>query len=98
MASLSCDQQAVTSLILKSSLLPWIATQMSVMRIDEHIPWIKILENILIVADVEKLEKATNGVWRWVMMKSLNVLAHETGIENSCLCLLLLLISLYDRH
>ncbi|KAF9263035.1 hypothetical protein L218DRAFT_1077444 [Marasmius fiardii PR-910] len=76
LANLTCIPQAMTSLLLKSNLLSWIEIQLQLLDINstskvdqeqrkhEIIAWIKILENVLISANREKVEDVTRGEWR----------------------------------
>ncbi|KAJ6559224.1 ribosome 60S biogenesis N-terminal-domain-containing protein [Mycena vulgaris] len=73
LANLTCNTQATTSLILKSSLLHWIEMQLLVSTA-EAIAWIKILENILLVADTQKMESSTRGEWRFVICRCLSLI------------------------
>ncbi|KAG6905791.1 hypothetical protein DXG01_000716 [Tephrocybe rancida] len=63
LANLTCNPQAAVSLILKSGLLSWIEIQLMTSRDNVIVEWIKILHNIMIVADAAKLEVSTNGEW-----------------------------------
>lgn len=74
LANLTCNTQATTSLVLKSSLLTWIELQLLNSKEDEGVEWIKILENILTVVDPTKLESSTNGEWRSVICRCLSLL------------------------
>ncbi|ESK84671.1 nucleolus protein [Moniliophthora roreri MCA 2997] len=71
LANLTCIPHATTSLLLKSSLLSWIEIQVlgdnsiqKTLNRSEHVAWIKILENIIVVADEQKMEAVTQGEWR----------------------------------
>ncbi|EEB92374.1 hypothetical protein MPER_09126 [Moniliophthora perniciosa FA553] len=71
LANLTCIPHATMSLLLKSSLLSWIEIQVlgdnSIKRTlnqSEHVAWIKILENIIVVAEKQKMEAVTQGEWR----------------------------------
>jgi nucleolar pre-ribosomal-associated protein 1 len=75
LANLTSNSQATMSLVLKSGLLTWIEMELMDAANEERIAWVKILENILIVANHGKLESSTNGEWR--------------SIYSRCLCLLL---------
>ncbi|KAF7346277.1 hypothetical protein MSAN_01854900 [Mycena sanguinolenta] len=84
LANLTCNAQATTSLILKSSLLHWIEMQL-IVSTAEAVAWIKILENILIVVDAQKMESSTGGEWRFVICRSLSLVlqAKPEGILAS---------------
>ncbi|KAK7440039.1 hypothetical protein VKT23_017290 [Stygiomarasmius scandens] len=67
LANLTCIPQATNSLVLKSNLLTWIEMQLLDPKDEECVAWLKILENIIMVVDKEKAEKATDGEWRaWI--------------------------------
>lgn len=74
LANLTCNTQATTSLILKSSLLIWIEMQLKFTGRDEGIAWVKVLENIITVVDPLKLEASTNGEWRDALCRCLTLL------------------------
>ncbi|KAJ6508841.1 ribosome 60S biogenesis N-terminal-domain-containing protein [Mycena sanguinolenta] len=78
LANLTCNAQATTSLILKSSLLHWIEMQLTASTA-EAVAWIKILENILIVVDAQKMESSTAGEWRFVICRCLYLILHGTS-------------------
>ncbi|KIK72179.1 hypothetical protein PAXRUDRAFT_29327, partial [Paxillus rubicundulus Ve08.2h10] len=59
LANLTCNSQACTSLVLKSSPLSWIEMQPGDMIDTESIAWLKISENVVFLADSSKLERAT---------------------------------------
>ncbi|KAJ7459833.1 ribosome 60S biogenesis N-terminal-domain-containing protein [Mycena latifolia] len=73
LANLTCNAQATTSLVLKSSLLQWVEMQLLISTA-EAIAWIKILENILLVVDAQKMEISTGGEWRFVICRCLSLL------------------------
>ncbi|KAJ7675860.1 ribosome 60S biogenesis N-terminal-domain-containing protein [Mycena polygramma] len=73
LANLTRNAQATTSLILKSSLLHWIEMQLLVSTA-EAIAWVKILENILLIADARKMESSTAGEWRFVICRCLSLI------------------------
>ncbi|KAF9068316.1 ribosome 60S biogenesis N-terminal-domain-containing protein [Rhodocollybia butyracea] len=82
LANLTCIPQAAMSLLLKSSLLIWIEMQLIVTLVEDEGPaWLKVLENILIVADSVKLEVSTGGEWRACIARCLLLLI------NACKCL-----------
>ncbi|KAF5379860.1 hypothetical protein D9757_007247 [Collybiopsis confluens] len=74
LANLTCVTQAIMSLLLKSSLLTWIEMQLLAPQEEEGLAWLKILENLLTVADTVKLESATSGEWRASMVRCLILL------------------------
>ncbi|KAJ7780624.1 ribosome 60S biogenesis N-terminal-domain-containing protein [Mycena maculata] len=76
LANLTCNQQATTSLILKSSLLHWIEMQLLISTA-EAVAWIKILENILLIVEAEKMESSTGGEWRFVICRCLSLILRD---------------------
>jgi len=77
LANLTCNTQATTSLILKSSLLTWIEMQLRSATSNEAIAWVKVLENIIIVVDPMKLEGFTRGGWRSALWRCLFLLVPD---------------------
>lgn len=78
LANLTCNAQATTSLLLKSSLLHWL--EMQLLRSTtkaESVEWIKILENIIVIVDANKVEASTNGEWRMIICRCLGYLLDE---------------------
>ncbi|KAJ6512246.1 ribosome 60S biogenesis N-terminal-domain-containing protein [Mycena vitilis] len=73
LANLTRNAQATTSLMLKSSLLHWIEMQLLVSTA-EAIAWVKILGNILLIADARKMETSTAGEWRFVICRCLSLI------------------------
>ncbi|KAL4075510.1 ribosome 60S biogenesis N-terminal-domain-containing protein [Scleroderma citrinum] len=71
LANLTCNPQACTSLILKSALLSWIEMQLTNGSNGATIAWLKILENIAVVADVSKLQRAMGDEWFATICRSL---------------------------
>ncbi|KAJ7109702.1 ribosome 60S biogenesis N-terminal-domain-containing protein [Mycena crocata] len=80
LANLTCNAQATTSLVLKSSLLHWIEMQLLIST-TEAIAWIKILENILLIVDSERMESSTGGEWRFVICRCFSLILQ--GISKS---------------
>lgn len=77
--------QAATSLTLKSALLPWIEMQILQSSTKaEGVEWIKILENIIIIVDANKIEASTNGEWRVIICRCLGYLIDD---KSCCKCL-----------
>ena len=74
--------QATNSLILKSALLSWIEIQL-LHSTAGSIAWIRILENILIVVDSNKIEASTNGEWRSAICRCLEYLLNEKSCRMS---------------
>lgn len=50
----------------------------------EAVAWVKILENILIVVDAQKMESSTGGEWRFVICRCLSLILQ--GMHRSCEC------------
>ncbi|KAJ7505347.1 ribosome 60S biogenesis N-terminal-domain-containing protein [Mycena galericulata] len=73
LANLTCNRQATTFLILKSSLLHWIEMQLLISTA-EAVAWIKILENILLIVEAPKMESSTGGEWRFVICRCLSLI------------------------
>ncbi|CAA7269153.1 unnamed protein product [Cyclocybe aegerita] len=89
LANVTCNAQATTSLLLKSALLPWIEMQLlnsasssNTNANAEGLAWIKILENILVIVDSDKIEAATNGEWRIVICRCLLILLDEKQLSS----------------
>ncbi|KAI5117575.1 hypothetical protein M0805_005637 [Coniferiporia weirii] len=80
LANLTCHTQATTSLVLKSSLLQWIEMQLLTVKNDENVAWARIIENVLVVVDTEKIEQATNGEWQAVLLRCLTSLLRDADI------------------
>lgn len=55
------------------------ALQSRSIRSDESLLWLNIVENILMVADVSRLESATGGQWRATIARCLKLLIQEPG-------------------
>lgn len=69
-----------TSLTLKSALLPWIEMVLqSQSFLSEALLWLKIVENVLMVADAPRFESATGGQWRPTIARCLQLLLQESG-------------------
>ncbi|KAF9460940.1 ribosome 60S biogenesis N-terminal-domain-containing protein [Collybia nuda] len=83
LANLTCNAQATTSLILKSGLLTWIEMQLIISRERETVEWIKILDNIMTIGNSEKFESATNGDWRDVIGRCLDMLLNPDRTANA---------------
>ena len=79
LANVTCDARATASLVLRHALLSWIEMQVQRMRGDEAIAWVRILENVLVVVRAEKVEGATDGVWRAVASRCLRTIVHHPG-------------------
>ncbi|KLO07343.1 hypothetical protein SCHPADRAFT_652933 [Schizopora paradoxa] len=72
LATLTCHKQSATSLVLKVSLIQWMEIQLLSFSSDEAVAWAKIIENISVVVDQEKLDQATRRTWRTGLLRCLN--------------------------
>ena len=79
LANLTCNPQACTSLVLKSSLLSWIEMQVGDNPGKESMAWLRILENVLVVADASKLRHATGDQWCMTLCRCLSSLLGSKG-------------------
>lgn len=79
LANLTCNPQACTSLVLKSSLLSWIEMQVVDSPGKESMAWLRILENVLVVADTSKLTRATGDQWCSTVCRCLSSLLRNKG-------------------
>ena len=79
LANLTCNPQACTSLVLKSSLLSWIEMQMRDNLGKESMAWLRILENVLVVTDTSKLSRATGDQWCSTICRCLCSLLRSKG-------------------
>ncbi|KAL5508633.1 hypothetical protein ACEPAH_6252 [Sanghuangporus vaninii] len=61
LANLTCHTRATNALVYRSSLIHWIEIQLLTMKHDESIAWVKILENISLIADQNQLGQVTNS-------------------------------------
>ncbi|TCD60981.1 hypothetical protein EIP91_009189 [Steccherinum ochraceum] len=80
LANITSMPFTITQLVLKSSLVVWIETQLESLRPGEDIAWLKILENILVLADTGKLDAATNGEWRVAIGRCLAVILGQQSM------------------
>ncbi|KAH0839437.1 ribosome 60S biogenesis N-terminal-domain-containing protein [Lanmaoa asiatica] len=85
LANLTCNPQACASLVLKSSLLSWIEMQIGDSPGKESIAWLRILENVLVVADISKLSRAMGDQWRSIMCRCLSSLLRNKDREMAIL-------------
>lgn len=53
--------------------------QLQTVKVDECTAWVKIVENILLVVDAQKMEQATKGEWRAGVVRCLNSLVQGAG-------------------
>lgn len=79
LANLTCDKAATASLVLGSSLLSWIELQLQDAKAGEGLAWVKIVENILAVMNVARLQTSTAGEWTSIISRCLLRL-----LETSC--------------
>ena len=77
--SLSRSQQAATSLVLRSGLLGWIEIQVPESTAEEDYIWCQILDNILLVTEVEKLDTATSKQWRPALCRIICIILRRGG-------------------
>jgi nucleolar pre-ribosomal-associated protein 1 len=77
--SLSRSQQAATSLILRSGLLGWIEIQVPESTAEEDHIWCQILDNILLVTQMEKLDAATSKQWRLALSRIICTILRRRG-------------------
>ncbi|VDC04040.1 unnamed protein product, partial [Peniophora sp. CBMAI 1063] len=88
LVNLTAGRHIVTSLILKSGLLAWAEmvllaeAQGGLERV-----WLAVLENVLMVADVGKLDAATGGEWRAALGRCLALLVRQQGLDLGVLVL-----------
>ena len=80
LANLTCQTQAATSLVLKSSLVQWLEMQLSSIRNDERVACVKIIENILVTANHDQMEQATEGEWQAGLLRCLISLMSDAGM------------------
>ncbi|KIJ58488.1 hypothetical protein HYDPIDRAFT_34133, partial [Hydnomerulius pinastri MD-312] len=86
LANLTSNSQACTSLVLKSSLLTWIEMVLgheAGSDTNHTIAWLRILENIVFLADVSKLERATGGEWCVIICRCLSSLLQTSGDKDT---------------
>ncbi|KAF8548696.1 hypothetical protein OG21DRAFT_1489159 [Imleria badia] len=83
LANLTCNPQACTSLVLKSSLLSWIEMQVGDNPGKEAMAWLRILENVLVVADTFKLRRATGDQWCLTLCRCVSSLLRSKGTVRS---------------
>ncbi|KIO12008.1 hypothetical protein M404DRAFT_994067 [Pisolithus tinctorius Marx 270] len=79
LANLTCNAQACGSLILKSALLSWIEIQLMHGHDGETIAWLRILENIAVIADISKLQRAMGMEWFAIICRSLSCIVQTSG-------------------
>lgn len=71
---MTCNPTAVTSMILKSSLLPWLEMQISRANGDESVKWARILGNIVFTVDHKKMDSTLQSGWRTNICRCLSIL------------------------
>ncbi|KAI0311527.1 ribosome 60S biogenesis N-terminal-domain-containing protein [Amylostereum chailletii] len=74
LVNLTCSRHIVTSLALKSALLAWMEMALVTPQGDLRTLWLKVIENVLMVADQDRLESATLGAWRAALGRCLGAL------------------------
>lgn len=79
LVNLTCSRHIVTGLILKSALLAWMEMVLMTSRGELVGLWLAVIENILLVADADKLEAATGGAWRSALGRCLVLLIQHQG-------------------
>ncbi len=67
------------SLVLKLSLVQWVEIQLVSLNSDDAVAWVKIIENIAVVVDQERLDQVTRRTWRTGLLRCLNRLIQEAG-------------------
>lgn len=66
LANITSKPYTLTQLVLKSSLLTWLETQLTehdAKHPGEDLAYLKVMENVLVLADASKLSAATAGAW-----------------------------------
>lgn len=80
MIKITSNRYAVNSLLLRSGLLSWIEIQVhGVVTEQEALQWCRVLENILTISDVNKMESVTEGQWRKSAMRVVERILGMTG-------------------
>lgn len=75
LVNLTNNSRATASLVMKSGLLSWIETQViDTTIVEESSIWVRVLENILVVGEVQKFETATEGEWKSTICRILLVI------------------------
>ncbi|KAF8519438.1 ribosome 60S biogenesis N-terminal-domain-containing protein [Gautieria morchelliformis] len=84
LANLSSNQHAITPLVLRSSLLTWIEMQLEARTANEgeSIAWVKILENIIVTANEDKVGKATRGEFYASLTRCLCLLLRGVAVSG----------------
>lgn len=81
LATLTCHKHATTSLVLKLSLIQWMETQLMMgLSSEEAVAWVKIVENIAVVVDQERMDQLTRRAWRMGLLRCLNRLTQESDL------------------
>lgn len=65
---------------------------------DESIAWAKIIENMLVIVDSEKVEKATGGEWKSAILRCLKYLLQDCGTCTNNKATLFFLMSILHRY
>jgi hypothetical protein len=84
---LSLNQRAATSLIARSNLFSWLEIQVqqkgSAISDDSIIEtWFRIIENLLVSMDTDRIEARTGGVWRGHCIRCLEGLLRLLRIDT----------------
>ena len=80
MIKITSNRYAVNSLLLRSGLLSWIEIQVhGDVTEQEALQWCRVLDNVLTVSDVSKMESVTEGQWRKTAMRIVERILGITG-------------------
>ncbi|KZT52357.1 hypothetical protein CALCODRAFT_92465 [Calocera cornea HHB12733] len=82
LGSLTQNQYATHALVLRSSLLAWLNVQLLTIKPHETLFWLRVLENIVMVVDHEKLEHDTYKTWRSDVSACISKVLGATGSES----------------
>lgn len=72
--------------------------QLLTLKRDESIAWAKIIENVLVIVDTEKVEKATGGEWKSAILRCLKYLLQDCGMCTDSKTILFFLMSVLHRY
>lgn len=84
LANVTCNARATTSLILRHALLPWIEMQLETLSSEEAVAWVRIVENIIVVVNPNKMEAAMRSEWRIVLSRCLRTILYHSGAFIKC--------------
>ena len=80
MIKITSNRYAANSLLLRSGLLSWIEIQVhGTVTEQEALQWCRVLDNVLTVSDVNKMESVTEGQWRKTAIRILERILGITG-------------------